>query len=91
MNWMDPQAVQKFQAVESLIRREAEDPQRGALAVCRKCGLLPLGPDITSWQSLADFAIAHAMQKGHAVAATRWTGRVFTSGTAVEEDANVEH
>lgn len=72
----DPQAVQRFQLMEALIRRQAEDDT--ATIACRRCGRLEPPPE-GGWESIAAAAQQHANElgKGHLVAVTFRQGAVF--------------
>lgn len=76
MTWQDPQAVQKFQAAEEVLRR-----QGGArtLAVCRRCGVLPWNTEFGNWAALAAAAQGHADSegKGHVIVASFVQGELF--------------
>lgn len=77
----DPQAVQRFQMAEALIRRQLEADD-DLLAVCRRCGRLEY-PGST-WDSIASAAQRHAdtSGRGHLVAVTFWQGAVFRPNTS---------
>lgn len=85
MNWQDPQAVQKFQAAEEVIRRQA--PPR-TLAVCRRCGVMPWKDEFLTWPGVQQAAQEHANAggKGHVIAATFVMGATIRPQEPEEEE-----
>jgi hypothetical protein len=80
----DPQAVQRFQMMEVLIRRQAEDDE--ATVVCRRCGRLE-SPSPGGWEQIAGAAQQHADErgKGHLVAVMLRQGAVFRPENGKEQ------